>query len=118
MRPKKSIFSLCAGRFGQHLVVNPAAAYVQRRDRQPVVFGRPGHHGVGHQGEAPDLLSLLFEVNSGVRPRRSASPRASAHCGSARMSWIINVLMNPRQNWRDVQAEHGQFLLSAARTSR
>jgi hypothetical protein len=37
-------------------------------------------------------VGVMFTVNSGVRPRRSASPSRSAHPGSESVSWIIRVL--------------------------
>src|SRR5438309_1869759 len=42
----------------------------------------------------------MLAWNSGVRPRRSASPRTPAHSVSARVSWIIRVVMKARLDCR------------------
>ncbi len=46
----------------EHLVVDASASRAHRVDRESVVLGCPGHHGVGDQGQAPRLLGLGFEV--------------------------------------------------------
>jgi len=48
------------------------------------------------EGKSTVGVELMFEVNSGVIPRRSESPSTPAHSGSPRMYCRIRVFTNPR----------------------
>lgn len=62
MAPKKLMFSLCAGRCGPGPRRRRAGRGAHRLHRQAVILGRPGHHRVRHEGQAPRLLGLLLQM--------------------------------------------------------
>jgi hypothetical protein len=56
------VLAVRRGDVSQDLIIDAAPGPAHRLHRQPVVFRRPGHYGVGDQREAPGLLGLLLQV--------------------------------------------------------
>ena len=53
MEPKTLMLALRRRDVGQDLVIDTSSRGAHRVQRQPVVLGRPGHHGVGGQRQPP-----------------------------------------------------------------
>lgn len=80
------VLAVCRGDVDEHVVVDAAPGSAHRFDRQPVVFGGPGDHGVRDQGLTPGLLGLLFEVSSNRPKLTSVTPCVSVACSLMGMS--------------------------------